>query len=73
MKDKEIVQVTVIDIQKVKKHLLKKWKTILIPTLIVAIVSAIIIVQVPRYYTSQVMLAPEEDGTSVSSIGRTFP
>lgn len=68
MKENEIVQVTVIDIHKVGKQLKKKWKSILFPTLIVAILSAVIIVQVPRYYTTQVMLAPEEDGTSVSSL-----
>lgn len=68
MKEKEIVQVTIIDLQRVKKHLLKKWKLLLFPTLIVAVLSAIIIVQIPRYYTTQVMLAPEEDGTSVSSL-----
>ena len=58
-----------------KKLLQRKWKIALI-LLCVAIVSAVIIVMVPRTYRSEVSLAPETDnvasGGSLSSIASSF-
>lgn len=64
----ELVRITVIDIKKVFFKLLGRKKMIFFSTLIVAVLSSILIVCVPRQYTSQVMLAPEEEGSSGSSL-----
>lgn len=54
----------VIDLSSIFKKLLKKKKYLAIYTLAVGILASVIIVQVPRYYRSEVMLAPEVGGVS---------
>lgn len=73
--DKDSVRITVIDFRKLLKKLVTKWKMIVISTFAVAVLSAIIIVLVPRTYKSQVVLAPEDEGgagSSLSEIASSF-
>lgn len=69
--NREIIDLRVV----VKKLLKKKWKIGSI-MLITGIVAAILIVQVPRAYSSKVMLAPETEsvpsGGSLSSLASSF-
>lgn len=66
--DKDIVKITVIDLKQVVRKLLKKKKMIIISTIAVAILSSVIIVCVPRKYTCQVMLAPEDEGSGANTL-----
>lgn len=64
-----------IDLSRIVKKLLQKKRNILLYTIGVGILSAIIIVQVPRYYKSEVMLAPEVSGSTngaLASIASSF-
>lgn len=63
-----IVRITVIDLKQVVSKLLQKKKMIIISTIAAGILSSILIVCVPREYTSQVVLAPEDDGSSGSTL-----
>lgn len=65
---KDIVRVTVIDLKQVIGKLFKKRRMIIISTIAAGILSSVLIVCVPRKYTSQVMLAPEDDGSAGSSL-----
>lgn len=65
---RDVLSITVIDIKKVLQKLLKKKMMIIISTLSAAVLASILIVLIPRGYTSQVMLAPEDDGSSGSSL-----
>lgn len=67
-KSNDIVSITVIDLKKVIRKLLEKRKMIIISTIAAGILSSALIVCVPRGYTSQVMLAPEDDGSSGSTL-----
>ena len=65
-----------IDYKKVLKAILSHKKTIIISTVVTGIVAAFYIVQIPRTYTSEVMLAPETDnagaGGTLSSLASSF-
>lgn len=65
---KDIVRLTVIDLKQLVRKLFQKKMMIIISTILVGIISSILIVCVPREYTSQVMLAPEDDGSAGSSL-----
>ena len=65
---KDIIRITVIDLKQVLRKILQKKMMIIISTIATAIISSIIIVCVPREYTSQVLLAPEDDGSSGSTL-----
>ena len=71
----DLIRITVIDIRQVFKKLMgKKWM-IIISTFLTAVLSSVLIVLVPRGYTSQVMLAPEDEsagGSSLSDIASSF-
>lgn len=64
----DIIRITVIDLKQLVSKLLQKKMMIIISTIAVGILSSILIVCVPREYTSQVMLAPEDDGSSGSTL-----
>ncbi len=61
-----ITRITVIDLNLVIRKLFVRKKMIIIPTLVTAVLSSILIVCVPRKYSSQVMLAPEEESIGLS-------
>ncbi len=69
--NQEVIDLRVL----VKKVLKKKWK-IALTVLITGIIAAILIVQVPRTYTSKVMLAPETEslpsGGTLGSLAASF-
>ena len=65
---KDIIRLTVIDLKQLVRKLFQKKMMIIISTIITGILSSILIVCVPREYTSQVMLAPEDDGSAGSSL-----
>lgn len=67
-KKNDIIRITVIDLKQVIGKLLQKKWMVIISTIAVFIIASILIVFVPRGYTSQVMLAPEDDGSSASSL-----
>ena len=72
---KDIVRITVIDLKQLVSKLLQKKMMIILSCIAVGILSSILIVFVPREYTSQVMLAPEDDGSSgntLSEIASSF-
>ena len=64
----EKIRITVIDLEKLVKKLFQKKMMIIISTIATAVISSILIVLVPRGYNSQVMLAPEDDGSSGSTL-----
>ena len=64
----EKIRVTVIDLEKLVKKLFQKKMMIIIACIATAVISSILIVCVPRGYNSQVMLAPEDDGSSGSTL-----
>lgn len=71
----EKIRVTVIDLEKLVKKLFQKKMMIIISCVATAVISSILIVCVPRGYTSQVMLAPEDDsggGSTLSDIASSF-
>ncbi len=71
----EKIRVTVIDLEKLVKKLFQKKMMIIIACFATAVISSILIVCVPRGYTSQVMLAPEDDsggGSTLSDIASSF-
>ena len=71
----EKIRVTVIDLEKLVKKLFQKKMMIIIACVATAVISSILIVCVPRGYTSQVMLAPEDDsggGSTLSDIASSF-
>ena len=71
----EKIRVTVIDLEKLVKKLFRKKMMIIISCVATAVISSILIVCVPRGYTSQVMLAPEDDsggGSTLSDIASSF-
>lgn len=65
---KDVLSIIVIDLKAVFHKLLEKKMMIIISTLSTAVLASLLIVLVPRGYTSQVMLAPEDDGSSGSSL-----
>jgi len=74
MEEKQEVQV--IDLQKITKILFKRRKELIKPLAIVFILSCIYIFSIPRYYTTDVRLAPEINndmaGGALSSIASSF-
>lgn len=71
----EKIRVTVIDLEKLVRKLFQKKMMIIITSIATAIISSILIVCVPRGYNSQVMLAPEDDsssGSTLSDIASSF-
>ncbi len=61
-----ITRITVIDLNLVIRKLLGRKKMIIISTFATFVLSSILIVCVPRKYSSQVMLAPEEESIGLS-------
>ena len=71
----EKIRVTVIDLEKLVRKLFQKKMMIIIACVATAVISSILIVCVPRGYNSQVMLAPEDDsssGSTLSDIASSF-
>ena len=71
----EKIRVTVIDLEKLIRKLFQKKMMIIIACVATAVISSILIVCVPRGYNSQVMLAPEDDsssGSTLSDIASSF-
>lgn len=66
--DNDMVRVAVIDLKKVFRVLFGNKMTIIISSFATFVLSSLLIVCVPRQYTSQVMLAPEDDGSGGSSL-----
>lgn len=65
---RDAIRITVIDLKQVFRKLLGRKTMIIISTIATFVLSCVLIVCVPRQYISQVMLAPEDDGSAGSSL-----